>query len=75
MTRKRVKGVISLKAQKRCKFTAERIIGKQAWNQDPKTANTARFHWDPKSWYADPMYLVDSGRPLPGASRRASGDH
>ena len=35
--------------------------------QDPRTANTARFHWDPKSWSADPMYLVDSGRPLTGA--------
>jgi hypothetical protein len=40
---------------------------KQAWIQDPKTANTARFHWDPKSWSADPMYFVDSGRPLTGA--------
>ena len=39
---------------------------KQAWIQDPKTANTARFHWDPKSWSADPMYFVDSGRPLTG---------
>jgi len=28
---------------------------KQAWIQDPKTINTARFHWDPKSWSADPM--------------------
>jgi len=26
----------------------------------------ARFHWDPKSWSADPMYFVDSGRPLTG---------
>jgi hypothetical protein len=41
---------------------------KQAWIQDPKTANTARFHWDPKSWSADPMHFVDSGRPLTGAS-------
>ncbi|MBM5822299.1 MAG: DUF1651 domain-containing protein [Cyanobacteria bacterium K_Offshore_surface_m2_011] len=41
---------------------------KQAWIQDPKTANTARFHWDPKSWSAEPMYFVDSGRPLTGAS-------
>jgi len=40
---------------------------KQAWIQDPQTANTARFHWDPKSWSADPMYFVDSGRPLTGA--------
>jgi hypothetical protein len=40
---------------------------KQAWIQDPRTANTARFHLDPKSWYADPMYFVDSGRPLPDA--------
>jgi len=23
--------------------------------------------WDPKSWSADPMYFVDSGRPLTGA--------
>jgi len=35
--------------------------------QDPRTANTARFHWDPKSWSADPMYFVDSDRPLTGA--------
>ena len=27
---------------------------KQAWIQDPRTANTARFHWDPKSWSTDP---------------------
>jgi hypothetical protein len=27
---------------------------KQAWIQDPKTASTARFHWDPKSWSQDP---------------------
>ena len=40
---------------------------KHAWIQDPKTANTARFHWDPKSWSGDPMYFVDSGRPLTGA--------
>jgi len=40
---------------------------KQAWIQDPKATNTARFHWDPKSWSADPMYFVDSGRPLTGA--------
>ncbi len=40
---------------------------KQGWIQDPNTANTARFHWDPKSWSADPMYFVDSGRPLTGA--------
>jgi hypothetical protein len=40
---------------------------KQAWIQDPRTANTARFHLDPKSWYDDPMYFVDAGRPLPGA--------
>ena len=40
---------------------------KQAWIQDPRTANTMRFHFDPKSWSAHPMYLVDSGRPLPGA--------
>jgi len=38
-----------------------------AWIQDPKTANTARFHWDPKSWSADPWYFVDSGRPRTGA--------
>jgi len=41
---------------------------KQAWIQDPQTANTARFHWDPKSWSADPMYFVYSGRPLTGAT-------
>ena len=40
---------------------------KQAWIRDPKTANTARFHLDPKSWSANPMFFVDSGRPLPGA--------
>ena len=40
---------------------------KQAWIQDPTTANTARFHLDPKSWSAYPMYFVDAGRPLPGA--------
>jgi hypothetical protein len=40
---------------------------KQAWIQDPSTANTARFHLDPKSWSAYPMYFVDSGRPLPDA--------
>ena len=39
----------------------------QAWIQDPKTTNTMRFHFDPKSWSAHPMYFVDSGRPLPGA--------
>jgi hypothetical protein len=38
-------------------------MGKQAWIQDPKTANTMRFHFDPKSWIAHPMYFVDSGRP------------
>ena len=38
----------------------------QAWIQDPKTANTMRFHLDPKSWSAFPMYFVDSGRPLTG---------
>jgi hypothetical protein len=42
-------------------------VKKQVWIQDPKTASTARFHWDPKSWSADPMYFVDSGRPLTGA--------
>ena len=41
-------------------------FGKQAWIQAPKTANAARFHWDPKSWYAGPMYFMDSGRPLTG---------
>ena len=41
---------------------------KQAWIQDPKTASTARFHWDPKSWSQDPWYFVDSGRPLTGAT-------
>jgi hypothetical protein len=40
---------------------------KQVWIQDPKTASTARFHWDPKSWSQDPWYFVDSGRPLTGA--------
>ena len=40
---------------------------KQAWIQDPKTTNTMRFHFDPKSWSAHPMYFVDLGRPLPGA--------
>ena len=40
---------------------------KQAWIQDPKTANTMRFHFDTKSWSAHPMYFVDSGRPLPRA--------
>jgi hypothetical protein len=39
----------------------------QAWIQDPKTANTMRFHQDPKSWSAHSMYFVDSGRPLTGA--------
>jgi hypothetical protein len=39
----------------------------QAWIQDPKTANTMRFHFDTKSWSAHPMYFVDSGRALPGA--------
>ena len=39
---------------------------KQAWIQDPKTANTMRFHQDPKSWSAHSMYFVDSGRPLTG---------
>ena len=39
----------------------------QAWIQAPKTANTMRFHFDPKSWRSYPMYFVDSGRPLPGA--------
>ena len=42
-------------------------MSKQAWIQDPKTTNTMRFHFDPKSWSAHPMYLVNSGRPLPGA--------
>ena len=42
-------------------------MSKQAWIQDPKTTNTMRFHFDPKSWSAHPMYFVDSGRPLPGA--------
>jgi len=42
-------------------------LKKHAWIQDPETANTARFHWDPKSWSADPMYFVDSGRSLTGA--------
>ena len=42
-------------------------MGKQAWIQDPKTTNTRRFHFDPKSWSAHPMYFVDSGRPMPGA--------
>jgi hypothetical protein len=40
---------------------------KQAWIQEPKTAGTARFQWDPKSWSQDPWYFVDSGRPLTGA--------
>ena len=40
---------------------------KQVWIKDPKTASTARFHWDPKSWSQDPWYFVDSGRPLTGA--------
>ena len=40
---------------------------KQVWIQDPRTTNTMRFHLDPKSWSAHPMYFVDSGRPLPGA--------
>ena len=40
---------------------------KHVWIQDPKTANTARFHCDPKSWSGDPMYFVDSGHPLTGA--------
>jgi len=31
---------------------------KQAWIQDPKTANTARFHWDPKSWSAGKCALT-----------------
>ena len=39
---------------------------KQAWIQDPKTASTMRFQFDPKSWSAHPMYFVDLGRPLPG---------
>jgi len=39
----------------------------QAWIQDPQTTDTMRFHLDPKSWSAYPMYFVDSGRPLPGA--------
>jgi hypothetical protein len=30
---------------------------KQAWIQDPRTANMARFHLDPKTWSAYPMYL------------------
>jgi hypothetical protein len=38
---------------------------KQAWIQDPKTANTAQFHLGPKSWHADPMYLMDAGRDAP----------
>ena len=42
-------------------------MSKQAWIQDPKTANTMRFHFDPKSWSAHPMYFADLGRPLPGA--------
>ena len=49
------------------KLLQNESLGKRAWIQDPKTANTARFHWDPKSWYFDPMYFVDSGRPLTGA--------
>jgi hypothetical protein len=51
-----------------CTFTY--TMSKQAWIQDPKTANTMRFHFDPKSWSAHPMYFVDSGRhwPLPGAA-------
>jgi hypothetical protein len=48
------------------KLLQNESLGKRAWIQDPKTANTARFHWDPKSRYADPMYFVDSGRPLTG---------
>ena len=39
----------------------------QAWIQDPKTTNTMRFQFDPKSWSAHPMDFVNSGRPLPGA--------
>ena len=39
---------------------------KQAWIQAAKTANAMRFHFDPKSWSAYPMYFVDSGRPLTG---------
>ena len=42
-------------------------MSKQAWIQDPRTANTMRFHFDPKSWSAHQMYFVDLGRPLPGA--------
>ena len=42
-------------------------MSKQAWIQDPKTASTMRFRLDPKSWSAYPMYVVDSGRPLPCA--------
>ena len=42
-------------------------LGEHAWIQDPATANTARFHWDPKSWSGDPWYFVDSGRRLTGA--------
>ena len=47
----------------------------QAWIQGPKTANTMRFHFDPKSWSAHPMYFVDSSRPLPGtpSARRQLG--
>jgi len=37
----------------------------KAWIQDPKTANTMRFHLDLKSWSAYPIYFVDAGRPLP----------
>ena len=37
----------------------------QARIQDPKSTNTMRFHFDPKSWSAHPMYFVDSGQPMP----------
>ena len=46
--------------------TCHVVMKKQAWIKDPKTANTMRFHLDPKSWSAFPLYFVDSGRPLTG---------
>ena len=49
------------------KEAGRRAFNKQAWIQDTKTTNTARFHWDTKSWSTDPMYFVDSGRLLTGA--------
>jgi hypothetical protein len=42
-------------------------VRKQAWIHDPKTANTARFDWDPKNSSQEPWYFVDSGRHLTGA--------